>query len=370
MNRTSRLALATLLAGLTLSNANAQTVEVAQVISKPLERKSRLPGELLPYQQVAIFGRVAGFVEDVPVDRGSRVRKGDLLVTLSAPELSAQLAEAEAKVLVVESEKAEADAKIQAAESTLARLRAASATPGAIAENDVVQADKALQAERMRRTALDEAAGAARAASAAIRDLQSYLRLTAPFDGIITERNIHPGALVGPVGGVASAPLLKLEQTDRLRLVIAVPEAEAALIRQGERLTFNLPAYPGQSFEGTVARWSSSLDPKTRTMPVELDVANPQGLLSPGMYPEVLWHVRRREPSLMLPPSSIVTTTERTFVIRVRDGRAQWVDVSRGYVVGDLVEVFGALRPGDEVLRRGSDEIRDGASLQVRRPTR
>jgi RND family efflux transporter MFP subunit len=317
---------------------------------------------------VAIYGRVTGFVEEVHVDRGSRVRKGDLLLTVTAPELSAQLAEAEARVQVIESGKAEADAKIQAAESTLAKLRIASATPGAVAENDVVQADKALQAELMRRRALDESAAAARASSAAIRDLQGYLRLTAPFDGIITERNVHPGALVGPAGGAAGGPLLRLEQNSRLRLVLAVPESEAASIHQGERLPFTVPAYPGRSFEGTVARSSGSFDPKTRTMAVELDVANPQGLLSPGMYPEVVWPVRRREPSLLVPPSSIVTTTERTFVIRVRDGKAEWVNVSRGYVVGDLIEVFGALRPGDEVVRRGSDEIREGASLRVSRP--
>lgn len=100
-------------------------------------------------------------------------------------------------------------------------------------------------------------------------------------------------------------------------------------------------------------------------MPVELDVANPDGRLAPGMYPEITWPVRKKRPSLLVPPSSIVTTTERTFVIRVRGGKAEWVNVTRGATVDDLVEVFGTLNPGDEIVRRGTDEIREETSLKT-----
>src|SRR3989442_3329567 len=105
------------------------------------------------------------------------------------------------------------------------------------------------------------------------------------------------------------------------------------------------------------------LDEKARTMPVELDVRNPDLRLSGGMYPEVQWPVRRPQPSLLVPPTSIVTTTERTFVVRVANGVAQWVNVSRGARVGDLIEVFGALKEGDTIVRRGTDEIREGAKV-------
>ena len=113
-----------------------------------------------------------------------------------------------------------------------------------------------------------------------------------------------------------------------------------------------------------VQRIAHVLDAKTRTMPVELDVFNRDGSLAPGMYPTVNWPVRHSRPALFVPRTSVVTTTERTFVIRNSDGRAEWVDVKKGAAEGDLIEVIGNLRPGDMVVRRATDEIRDGAPLQ------
>jgi multidrug efflux pump subunit AcrA (membrane-fusion protein) len=112
-----------------------------------------------------------------------------------------------------------------------------------------------------------------------------------------------------------------------------------------------------------VARIAHSLDQKTRTMAVELDVFNRDGSLSPGMYPSVKWPVRRARPSLLVPKTSVVTTTERTFVIRKNDGRAEWVNVTKGAADGDLIEVSGDLKPGDSVVRRANDEIRPGTPL-------
>jgi RND family efflux transporter MFP subunit len=334
------------------------------VISRAVERTSRLPGELLPYEQVALHARVAGFVDTVTVDRGSRVAQGQVLATLAAPELQAQLAEAEARARAVESQRAEAAAKAAAAESTFQRLKAAAATPGVVSGNELTLAEKALDSARAAQDALADSARAALAAVEALRDLTAYLRVTAPFDGVITERRVHPGALVGP----NTPPLLELQQLSRLRLVVAVPETDVAGIVRGARVSFTVPAQPGRTFSSTVARLAQSLEAKTRTMPVELDVDNAGGALAPGMYAEATWPVRRPRPALLVPPSSLVTTTERTFVIRVRDGRAEWVNVSRSAPAGELVEVFGPLAPGDEILRRASDEVRDGAVLQVRRP--
>jgi RND family efflux transporter MFP subunit len=341
-----------------------QSVEVAPVVSKSVERKLRLPGEISAYLGVDLRARVNGFVERIDVDRGSVVKQGQLLVLLSAPELAAQRTEAEAKVQAVESQRAEAQAKLVAAESTYQRLKAASATPGAVAENEVILAQQALEAARAVLVALDGSKRAAEAAVLPLRELEGYLRVTAPFDGVITTRYVHPGALVGPAAGT---PLVRLEQISTLRLVVAVPEADAGGILRGARVPFTVPAWPGVTFSGVVSRVADSLDPKTRTMPVELDVANANGRLAPGMYPEVTWPVRRSAPSLLVPPTSVVTNTERTFVIRVRDGRAEYVDVTRGAPVDDLVEVFGALHPGDQIVRRATDEIRQGAQLSVRR---
>jgi membrane fusion protein (multidrug efflux system) len=151
----------------------------------------------------------------------------------------------------------------------------------------------------------------------------------------------------------------------RLRLVVAVPEALVGAMVKDARVPFTVPAYPGETFYGTLKLTAHDLDEKTRTMAVELDVRNPDLRLGAGMYPEVQWPVRRPQPSSLVPPTTIVTTTERTFVIRVRNGVAEWVNVTRGARVGDLVEVFGALTDGDLIVRRGTDEIREGAKVNV-----
>jgi RND family efflux transporter MFP subunit len=161
---------------------------------------------------------------------------------------------------------------------------------------------------------------------------------------------------------------LRLHQITRLRLVVGVPEALVGAIVKGARVPFTVPAYPGETFYGVVNLIAHDLDEKTRTMAVELDVRNPDLQLGAGMYPEVQWPVRRPQPSLLVPPTTVVTTTERTFVIRVKDGAAEWVDVNRGARVGDLIEVFGALKDGDLIVRRGTDEIRQGAKVAVQPP--
>ncbi len=341
----------------------AQTaVEVVPVVSKAVERQLKLPGEIYPYLDVELHAKVAGFVKTMEVDRGSVVKEGQLLAVLEAPEIVAQIAEAESKARAVELQKAEAEARLSAAEGTYSRLKAASATPGAVAANDLEIAAKSADAERALVQALMGSLEAARASAQALKELQSYLTIRAPFDGIIVERDVHPGALVGPA---SPSPLLRLEQVTRLRLTVAVPEAATGGIVEGARVPFTLPAFPGETFQGIVRRIAHALDASTRSMAVELDVNNSDMRLAPGMYPEVIWPVRSSRPSLLVPPSAVVTTTERMFVIRVRNSTAEWVTVTRGAAAGDLVEVIGPLKEGDLIVRRGSDELREGTAVRV-----
>lgn len=342
----------------------AQTVDVVQVISKKSERRVDLPGEFMPYLSVAVRAKVTGFVERVNVDRGSMVKEGQMLALLVAPELKSQRAEAEAKVQSIESQRVEAEAKVVAAQGTYDKLKTASQTPGVVAGNDLLIAQKAMEAAQAQVHAFEESAKAARSAVDALKDMEDYLKVTAPFSGIVTERHIHPGALVGP--GAASPPMFQIEQNSRLRLVVAVPEADVSGIEPGARVSFTVPAYPGETFSGPVARIAHSIDARTRSMAVELDVSNTGGQLAPGMYPTVRWPVRRQKASLFVPPTSIVTTTESTFVIRVRDGVAEWVNVSRGQASSDLVEVFGPLEAGDVIVRRATDELREGTHVAAR----
>jgi len=338
--------------------------DTAKVVSQPVDKVRKLPGEFTAYQSTVLSARVNGYIDEVKVDVGSVVRKGQTLVTMVAPELDAQIAEAAARVEIANAQKAEAGAKLLAAEATRDRLQDAAQTPGAIAGNELVLAQKAVDAARGVVRSVERSAEAGQASVRTIEKLKEFLVLTAPFDGVVTERMLHPGALVGPAAGA----VLKIEQTGRLRMVVAVPETEVAGIVPGARVSFTVPAHPGETFTGVVARLARVMDAKTRTMPVELDVANGGLRLAPGMYGEVSWPVRKARAALLLPPTSIVTTTERTFVIRVTDGRAQYVNVRKGAPAGELVEVMSAdLREGDVVVRRANDEIREGAAYGAKR---
>jgi membrane fusion protein (multidrug efflux system) len=347
-------------------DGGAVTIDVAQVVEQPLNVQLSLPGELTAYQSVAVHPRVSAFVKTVRVDRGSRVRAGDVMAVLDAPELVAQRAEAQSKLQAAEAQLGVARAKADADKGTYEKLKAASATPGVVAGNDVIIAGKAAEASEGQVAAGQQNVEAARQALNAVRDLEDYLRVTAPFDGVVTERNIHPGALVGPAGGAGSVPMLRVVEQTRLRLVIPVPEAYTSELKTGADIPFTVAAWPGQIWTGKVARIAQAVDVNTRTMAIELDVVNKDGRLAPGTFCQVRWPVRRSAPSLFVPSGSVAATTDRTFVIRVRGGKAEWIDVKTGLTSGPLVEVFGNLGAGDQIARRGTDEIRSGAEVRVR----
>jgi len=367
----------------------AQAIELVSVVSKADSRTIDIPGEFEPFQSVDLRARVQGYVETVLVDRGSVVKQGDLLVTLSAPEMKAQVAAASSKVLEAEADRLQAESRLASLQSTLSslqatlkgaqmtyeRLKKASETPGVIAGNELdtalqtvesqragIEAQQAgLQAQRSSIDALRNKKLAAEAELHALEEMENYLRVTAPFDGIVFDRKVHPGALVGPS---AQTPLLSIQQVSRLRLVVSVPEENVGGIMKGATVSFSVPAFPTRMFSGVIARVSPSLDPRTRSLPVELDVTNSGPLLAPGMYSTVHWPVRNPEQSLYVPRTSVVTTTERTFVVRDKNGHAEWVNVQKGTAQGDLIRVTGPLQPGDRIVKKATDEMREGMELK------
>jgi membrane fusion protein, multidrug efflux system len=362
MMRTRTFLFQICLPGLLVQPCWAQTGDLVPVVSKPVSRTVELPGEFLPFMSVSLHAKVPSYVDRVLVDRGSIVKQGDLLVEMSAPEMAAQIAEAQSKVQAAEANRLQADAQLAAAQSTYDRMKQAAETPGAIAGNELIQAEKQVEAAKALQNSRLQASRATESAVRALQDLQGYLKITAPFDGVVTDRMVHPGALVGPGNDMA---LLVIQQVSHLRLVVPLPEEDVSGIINGASVPFQVPAWPDRTYSGTIARVSHSLDQKTRTMAIELDVMNRDGSLAPGMYPSVKWPVRRSRPSLFVPKTSVVTTTERTFVIRNQGGHAEWVDVKKGVTEGDLVEVLGNLKAGDSVLRRATDEIRDGTPIQL-----
>lgn len=355
------VATATFVALILPTHARAQAVETAKVIAQSTARVIQLPAELLPYQAAALSARVSGFVETVSVDRGSTVRQGQSLARLSVPELAAQSAQAQSQVLLAESRLAEVQSRLTTVTSALERLKRAAATPGTVAGLDLIKAEEDVTAARAALQTQVQAVEGAKAALNAVRALEAYRTILAPFSGRITERLVHPGALVGPITG----PLLRIEQTSRLRLVVPVPEHSLGSVTIGRVLNFRVPAHPGRTFTAKLARSAGSLDARTRTMTIEADVDNGADVLSPGMFPDVAWPIERDSPGMLVPATAVVTTTERTFVIRVLNGKADWVTVKKGAVVGDQVEVTGALKPGDIVVKRGSDEVRNGAPIKI-----
>jgi membrane fusion protein, multidrug efflux system len=341
-------------------------VSTVALVSRKLSTTVALPAQLTPYESVDIYPKVTGFVQRITVDRGSRVRRGQLLVSLTAPELGSQRSQAESAVRQAQSQLATAEAKLASDKGTYLHLLAASKTPGVIAENDLMVSDQTVSADKGVVAAAEQNIAAAGDGMRSMSQTESYLTITAPFDGIVTTRNLHPGALIGPASGNAGAqPILHIVDDRRLRLVAPVPEAEAGDMKIGQIVSFNVPAYPAQSFKAPIKRISHEIDAKTRTMPVELDVSNRNGKLSPGSFCDVQWPVDRNYPTMFVPLSAVTSDQQHTFVIRVRNSKAEWVTVQTGQTVEGQIEVFGELQPGDQVLRTATDAIHSGDQVQV-----
>jgi RND family efflux transporter MFP subunit len=341
-----------------------RSVVVRAVEEQKLQTSLTLPAELTPFESVAIYPKQTGFLQWIGVDRGSCVRKGQLLVRLTAPEVDARRAQGQAQLQAADSQLTAAQARLASDEATSNHLQDAAKTPGVVAGNDLIVAEKTVEADRANAKAAEENVNAAKQALNSYTTMLEYLQVTAPFDGMITERNVHPGALVGPATDSAtSIPMLRLETTDHMRLTVPVPQAYLSGIQGGQKVEFKVPAYPDRKFTGTIARISDSVDRQTRTMPVELDVWNRDGLLAPGTYAQVEWPIHRVGTSLVVPKTAVASDLEHSFVIRVSDGKTQWVSVQVGLPKDDLVEVFGALKAGDQVVARATDELRPDTTV-------
>ena len=310
-----------------------------------------LPGELESYFQTDIQPRVGGYVKKLYVDIGSHVRQGQVLADLDAPEITAALNEAQSK------QKA-AEAVFQASRGTYRRLRQTARTAGAVSP---------LQLDQTRAQAASDSLNvlAARAHYRAAAQMGAYLHLTAPFAGVITERNISPGAAVGTGGASGAPPLLRLRQLSRLRLRVAVPEAYVADLHSGGPVQFTVKSYPGRTFTGRINRLAGSVQAATRSEQVEIDIPNPQEELKPGMFASASLPISRPQSSLFVPKTAVVTTAERTYVVRVAGGRTELVDVQTGDENNGQVQVFGQLRAGDVVLKAASEDIANQQPLQV-----
>lgn len=350
----------------TVSTASPQPVNVVAVESLKLDTTLSLPAQIIPYEVVDIYPKVTGFLDMINVDRGSHVHTGELMIRLSAPEIVAQRAQAEAALQSAEAQLSAAQAKFAADHGTYLHLAAAAQTPGVVAGNDLQIADQTAAADKAQVESATKNVQAAQNALHGVAQLESYLKIYAPFDGIVTIRNLHPGALVGPASGQSgSQPIVQVENLSRLRVVVPVPEAYVAGVQERQQTSFSVPAYPGRSFQAPILRISHDIEQKTRTMQVELDFHNTNTEITPGTFANVEWPMQRKYATLFVPSTAIATDLQRTFVIRVRQGKAEWIDVKSGVTANGKTEVFGNLRTGDLVVANATDSIREGSAVEA-----
>jgi membrane fusion protein (multidrug efflux system) len=333
-----------------VKEATAPSVATIKLHRAGLSEEIHLPGELKAFEEVDLYAKLNSFVKEVLVDRGSSVKKGQVLILLDAPELDAQYQEANEKLRSKES-------VFRSSSSYYKRLLLTSRTPGTVSANDLEQSDAKMMAD-------SADVSSARAAFNAVSDLKNYLVVKAPFDGVISERNVHPGAFVGASGKGTDMPMLRLVEEGKLRLVVAVPEVNVGGLMVGQPVKFQVKAFPADTFSAQIKRISGDLDRKTRTELIEMDAENTDHRLLAGMYAEVEIGMKRGEPSFVVPASAVFTNTEGVFVIRVKSGKAEWVSVKKGNKQDKLVEVFGSLSENDELVEKASDQVRNGQELK------
>ncbi|WCT14347.1 efflux RND transporter periplasmic adaptor subunit [Mucilaginibacter jinjuensis] len=313
-----------------------------------MEQTVKLPAQLAAYEEVSIFPKVNGYVKSVLVDIGSHVSKGQLLMTLEAPEVQQAVLQAKEKYA-----RAKADYTLN--KENYYRLKVAAKTAGAIAPMDLATAKSRMEAD----SAL---ANSEKANWQIQQSLMDYLHVTAPFDGIITERNTHPGALVS--AEAKDKPLLELKQVSHLRLQVDIPEGLSVTLKDKDAVNFYLSALPGRKMTANVSRKAGNVNIQYRSERVELDVPNKNGSLSPGMYADVILQSKASSNALIVPKSAVVTSTERKYVIAIRNGKTVKVDVSTGIENANKIEIIGDLKSGEQVIAIATEEIEDGLAVK------
>jgi RND family efflux transporter MFP subunit len=328
------------------------TVKPYQLQKDTIVQRILLPGELKAFQEVDLYAKLNSFVKEIPVDRGTKVYKGEVLAILDAPELQSQLSETAGRLSAKE-------AAYRASRSTYRRLSEASRTPGAVSPNDLETALSRMESD-------SSEWNSAMSAYKAIKNMESYLTITAPFDGVITERNVHPGAFVGPSGKGSELPILRLVEQDRLRLVVAVPEIYSAEVKLNTQIDFTVNALEGKNFSSTITRISGGLDQHIRSEMIEMDINNTSNELLPGMYAHVGIRLSNNARSWVVPKTALVPSTEKLFVIKIVNGKASRVEVNKGNETSDMVEVFGNLNRNDRIVADASESIREGQALDTK----
>jgi RND family efflux transporter MFP subunit len=401
----------------------AQVASVTVVTPKreAVRKVTREPGQIEAFEATSLHAKVGGYVRSLAVDTGDTIRAGQVIAELDVPELQAEVEQkralleqagaereqADAAVAVAESAVTSAEAKVVQVQASIRRTQAEVARwqaeynrTGQLVRESAVTASlldetrsklEAAQAAREETSALVRSAEAALAqakaelaksrsdvtAAAARVDvakanlvaaeaMAGYAKIVAPFDGVITRRHVHTGHL--PVPGGAGDPLFVAERTDRLRIVVGVPEVDAPFVQPGDRAEVRLQALEGRVVEGKVSRISWSLDRATRTLRAEIDLENPDGTLRPGLYAYVTIVAEEHPDALTLPAAAIIRDGSESSCMVVEGGKARQRGLRLGLSDGKVVEVTSGLEGGEAVVAANAGSLSDGQAVRVAEP--
>lgn len=319
--------------------------------------------DIKPIEQAELQSKISGYVQRIHVDRGDRVEKGQLLVTIRPSELPEQVNQARQQV-------SQTDATHRLAQENVGRARELYRR-GLVPRAELDQAETQLQVT-------EAARGASRAGLGVVSMRLAETEMVAPFSGFVTRRHLDPGALVAPGG---SSVILQLMRIDRVRVVVSILEKDVPQVRRGLPVEVTVDALPGKVFAGQVARYAPMLDPATRTLEVEVQVPNQQApsppsetkarpgtvdyLLKPGMYGHASLTVAVHPQAMVLPVEAVLVEEQVRSVYVVREGRARKAQVEVGYDGGDWLEIAKGIGAQDQVIVTGIDLVSDGSPVQV-----
>lgn len=356
-------------------------MNVVRVVRSNRQSGIILPGSIQPVTEAPVLARADGYIQRRLVDIGDKVKAGQMLAEIDAPELTDQVAQARAAEQQAEAALDQANANVKQGQTDmeLARIMAQRSGVlvgrGAVARQDDDQTQAQYQAKIAALQSLQKAVDVQRANIAAaksnlarLQKMDEYRGVVAPFDGVITQRNVDVGALVTS----GSTLLFRIAQVDTLRTYVTVPQSYADSIRTGQPAILTVSNLPGRQFAGSVARSANALDPSSRTLLVEVHVPNHDRLLLPGMYAQVELTSARAQPPLLVPSDAMIMRDNGAQVAVLGSGNLlhlRKIDVGRDY--GDRLEVVAGLQEGDRIVDNPGDEARDGLKIDpVETPAR
>ena len=319
-----------------------------------------LPGNVQAYTQAPIYARTTGYIKAWYHDIGSHVTKGELLALIETPELDQQLAQVKADLASAQSNAALARVTADRYQGLLKQ--------NAVSQQDTDNAIAQLQARNAEVTS-------AEANVHRLQELVSFERVVAPFDGVVTARNLDVGQLVTSAGSTTTAgagivtgskPMFEISAVQKLRVYINVPQVYAPDAKTGVIATLTLPQYPGKNFKGKLVRTSDAVDPVTRTLLAEIEVENRSGELLPGSYTQVHLSVSSGAPALVIPVSATILEPDGLHVAVVDSNQcAHLVRVTPGADTGATIEVLAGLEPGQKIIANPPDSLTDGETVRV-----